>query len=222
MDRIAIRIALCLLPVSLGAQWINFRTPGIPRTPDGKPNLTASAPRTPDGKPDLSGLWRPEANPYRFDLIQNLKDEDIFRPEAKTIFMQRVADFRRSDPVTHCLPAGPAVVSIEYKEQWRSQACIQIQGNQQRLSNPPLNGVEMEGKKGNVKPALLRIDIGLLITNLFRSTLPLSMHWNYAAVVGRSLASGSWKRALARKSLCIDGEVGKLRAFRPPTNLWQR
>jgi hypothetical protein len=112
--------------------------------------------------------------------------------------------------------------SIEYKEQWRSQACIQIQGNQQLLSNPPLNGVEMEGKKSNVKPARLRIDIGLLITNLFRSTLPASMHWNYAAVVGRSLASGSWKRALARKSLCIDGGVGKLRAFRPPTNLWQR
>jgi hypothetical protein len=80
----------------------------------------------------------------------------------------------------------------------------------------------MEGKKSNVKPARLRIDIGLLITNLFRSTLPLSMHWNYAAVVGRSLASGSWKRALARKSLCIDGGVGKLRSFRPPTNLWQR
>jgi hypothetical protein len=110
MDRIAIRMALCLLPVSLGAQWINFRTPGIPRTADGKPNLTASAPRTPDGKPDLSGLWRPEANPYRFDLIQNLKDEDVFRPEAKAIFTQRVADFRRGDPVTHCLPAGPAVV----------------------------------------------------------------------------------------------------------------
>jgi hypothetical protein len=48
------------------------------------------------------------------------------------------------------------------------------------------------------------------------------VHWTYAAVVGRSLASGSWKRALARKSLCIDGGVGKLCAFRPPTNLWQR
>jgi hypothetical protein len=41
----------------LGAQWLRQPTNGIPRTPDGKPNLTAPAPRTPDGKPDLSGLW---------------------------------------------------------------------------------------------------------------------------------------------------------------------
>jgi len=44
------------------AQWLDYPTPGIPRTPDGKPNLAAPAPRTADGKPDLSGLWRvPEA-----------------------------------------------------------------------------------------------------------------------------------------------------------------
>src|SRR5215813_947818 len=36
-------------------------TPGIPRLPDGKPNLSAPAPKTPDGKPDITGLWRPGA-----------------------------------------------------------------------------------------------------------------------------------------------------------------
>jgi hypothetical protein len=39
------------------AQWVKHPTPGIPRTSDGKPDLTAPAPRTPDGKPDLSGMW---------------------------------------------------------------------------------------------------------------------------------------------------------------------
>ena len=107
MDKIAIAAAVWLLPVSLCAQWLNLRTPGIPRTADGKPGLTAPAPRTPDGKPDLSGLWSPEASPYRFDLIQNVKDEEIFRPAAQAIFMKRVADLRREDPVTHCLPGGP-------------------------------------------------------------------------------------------------------------------
>ena len=107
MGRIAILAALWLLPISLCAQWLNFRTPGIPRTSDGRPDLAAPAPRTPDGKPDLSGLWRPEASPYRFDVIQDLKDEGIFRPEAEDIFQTRVADFRRGDPVTHCLPGGP-------------------------------------------------------------------------------------------------------------------
>src|SRR5437879_6389193 len=38
------------------AQWLNYSTPGIPRTHDGKPNLTAPAPRA-GGKPDLSGVW---------------------------------------------------------------------------------------------------------------------------------------------------------------------
>lgn len=45
------------------AQWLNFPTPGTPRTRDGKPDLTAPAPRTPDGKPDLSGVWRHETTP---------------------------------------------------------------------------------------------------------------------------------------------------------------
>jgi len=42
------------------AQWLNYRTPGIPRTPDGKPNLASPAPRAADGRPDLSGVWMHE------------------------------------------------------------------------------------------------------------------------------------------------------------------
>ena len=108
MDRIAIAAALWLLPVPLCAQWLNLPTPGIPRTADGKPILTAPAPRTPYGKPDLSGMWQPEVNAYRFDVIQDLKDEGIFRPEAEAVFQERVADFHRTDPVTNCLPGGPS------------------------------------------------------------------------------------------------------------------
>src|SRR6266852_1058062 len=108
MQRIAITAALLLFPVSLWAQWLDVPTPGIPRTADGKPTLTAPAPRTPEGKPELSGVWQPEINPYRFDLIQDLKDEAIFRPAAEAIFMERVKDVRRDDPVTNCLPGGPS------------------------------------------------------------------------------------------------------------------
>jgi hypothetical protein len=116
MQRIAFATALVLLPVSLGAQWLDWRTPGIPRTADGRPNLTAPAPKMPDGKPDLSGMWQPEANPYRFNLIQDLKDESIFRPAAHAIFLERVADFRRDDPVTNCLPGGPSeMLSTTYR-----------------------------------------------------------------------------------------------------------
>ena len=42
---------------SLFAQWDPWPTPGIPRLPDGEPDLEAPTPRIADGKPDLSGIW---------------------------------------------------------------------------------------------------------------------------------------------------------------------
>jgi len=52
------------------AQWLNYPTPGVPRTADGKPKLDAPAPRTADGKPDLSGVWLPRGF-YMVDLAQD-------------------------------------------------------------------------------------------------------------------------------------------------------
>jgi hypothetical protein len=43
---------------SPAAQWLQFETPGVPRTADRKPNLNAPAPRTADRRPDLSGVWK--------------------------------------------------------------------------------------------------------------------------------------------------------------------
>ena len=41
---------------------MNYKAPGTPRLPDGRPNLAARAPRAPDGKPDLSGVWHVQPN----------------------------------------------------------------------------------------------------------------------------------------------------------------
>ncbi len=38
-------------------QWLDYPTPNVPKTKDGKPDLNAPAPRLPSGKPDLSGMW---------------------------------------------------------------------------------------------------------------------------------------------------------------------
>src|SRR5690348_14912596 len=53
-------LAMMLLAASASAQYIGYPTPGLPRTKDGKPNLTAKTPRTHDGHPDLSGVWHPQ------------------------------------------------------------------------------------------------------------------------------------------------------------------
>ena len=48
----------CLAVPGTGvAQWLEYPTRGVPRTADGKPDLSAPTPRTTDGKPDLSGMW---------------------------------------------------------------------------------------------------------------------------------------------------------------------
>jgi hypothetical protein len=39
------------------AQWVNYAEPGVPRTKNGKVNMTARVPRVVGGKPDLSGVW---------------------------------------------------------------------------------------------------------------------------------------------------------------------
>ena len=54
--RLFVLVAI-LSTTSAHAQWLNYPTPGTPRTRDGKPNLAAPAPRAADGKPDLSGVW---------------------------------------------------------------------------------------------------------------------------------------------------------------------
>ena len=49
--------AVLASPAALGAQWLNYPTPGVPRLPDGSANLKARAPKLADGTPDLAGIW---------------------------------------------------------------------------------------------------------------------------------------------------------------------
>jgi hypothetical protein len=44
------------------AQWLSYSDPKIPRTREGKPNLSAPAPKLND-KPDLSGVWQAQRTP---------------------------------------------------------------------------------------------------------------------------------------------------------------
>ena len=60
MPHKGISVLFAFLSTVAQAQWLNFPTPGTPRTRDGKADLAAPAPRAPDGKPDLTGTWMHE------------------------------------------------------------------------------------------------------------------------------------------------------------------
>ena len=105
---VKIPLAIALFSWQLPAQWLNHPTPGIPRTADGKPNLSAPAPKTPDGKPDLSGIWTMSAGPYTTNVSFGLAPGDI-QPWAEALYKQRNENLHRDSPFTACLPQGPAM-----------------------------------------------------------------------------------------------------------------
>jgi hypothetical protein len=81
--RLLVVIALLSIGVSTGAhaQWLNYPTPGTPRTSAGKPNLAAPTPRTAEGKPDLSGVWMHEITSVAemkrlFEMFCNENEKD--------------------------------------------------------------------------------------------------------------------------------------------------
>ncbi len=104
-------IILTAFVTPLAAQWAQYRTPGIPRTADGKPNLTAPAPRTADGKPDLAGLWQMVTNDGAVGNVAlrkpgDLKPADI-QPWVQALVQQRAENFGIENPHYKCLPDGP-------------------------------------------------------------------------------------------------------------------
>jgi hypothetical protein len=95
---------LAVLGAPVAAQWLNYPTPGIPRTSDRKPNLSAPAPKMPDGTPDLSGIWEhlnSRTTAYYLDGIQI-----PWLPWAEALFKQRGADNEKDNPESRCLPRG--------------------------------------------------------------------------------------------------------------------
>ncbi len=124
-------VLFALLSIAAHAQWLNYPTPGTPRTPDGKPDLAAPAPRAANGKPDLSGVWLHEPTPpaelkrlfgehagdvnvpgmeietvskYGINILVNFKPEEVqMRPRAAEIFRRRATGAESRGP---CMPVG--------------------------------------------------------------------------------------------------------------------
>src|SRR3984957_9441174 len=96
---------LSVLPTLADAQWLNHPTPGIPRTKDGKPDLSAPAPKLPDGKPDLGVIWLVPGLKSLINIPADLK-EVPFQPWAAAEYKQRMDTKGKDDPNNFCLPSG--------------------------------------------------------------------------------------------------------------------
>jgi hypothetical protein len=117
---------IAALAPSLSAQWPLYPQPGVPKGPDGKPDLSATAPRTAEGKPDLSGVWirsdEPEPNgplPDRPPLMRGgnvgaaFKGGLPYRPWAAELQRTRAAEIGLNDPDGLCLPQGPLQYHVD-------------------------------------------------------------------------------------------------------------
>jgi len=120
-------LILTTLPAAAFAQWPDYPTSGVPKTPDGKPNLQGPVSKAADGHPDLTGLWEyywdrgtpppdpgaslglsvvaPGSNPF-FNIGFGIKDGLPFQPWALALRKSRMEDNNRDNPDAHCLPIG--------------------------------------------------------------------------------------------------------------------
>ena len=141
------------------AQWANYPDTRIPRTKDGKPNLTAPAPRV-NGKPDLSGLWQAERSPKgeydavlgngftalqpdTYDITEKFlnvfwglnPEEEPLRPEAAEIFKQRRQNLQENT-FTRCLPGSipAALLVLTFKIIQTPQEIVMLP---EMATNPP-------------------------------------------------------------------------------------
>jgi hypothetical protein len=118
--RILFAVVAIVGGATVHAQWLNYPSRGVPRSADGKPNLSAPAPRTPDGKPDLSGIWQLEPRPCPTgdcvldypvgaefqNLGAKLSGGLPYQPWAAALVKERSRQLGKDDPVGFCMPGG--------------------------------------------------------------------------------------------------------------------
>ncbi len=130
--RFGVRLAVAAFAVGVGlsssgtagAQWLKSPTAGVPKTAEGKPNLSAPTPRTPDGKPDFSGIWLtdntncpPSQNPETLvcgselpmgkegiNMGVSLPGGFPYQPWLAALVKKRTAENAKDNPHVICLP----------------------------------------------------------------------------------------------------------------------
>jgi hypothetical protein len=182
--------------VAVDAQWLHYKTPGIPRTRDGQPKLDAPAPRALDGHPDLTGVWMhdltplPELRRLYGPLVDEAMKNELPGMEIRNVHkyvINILADFGPSDS-----PARPET----------SQAYVQHLANPapQDLCDPnlligfPLAGLLAEPIKLVQTPRLTLVlyEVGGVHRQIYTDGRTLPGEVNLPAYYGYS--AGRWER----------------------------
>ena len=125
--RYVVSLILFAAPAALFGQWLDYPTAGVPRTPDGKPNLAAPAPRTADGKPDFSGMYGwvtrdncgakcndTQVSREFINIASSLKTRLPYQPWAADLVKKRSIE-QGLDPNVHCMPRdAPRIWTDDY------------------------------------------------------------------------------------------------------------
>jgi hypothetical protein len=137
---------LVLLAAPGGAQWLNHRTPGLPRNPDGKVNMSAPAPRTPDGKPDFTGIWASAGGQGELGGLSTLRiDAADMKPWAIEAQRERAHSYFKDRPDFQCRPSGPeAEASEREKRILQTPAMIAVLNANQTYRQIFLDGRQLE------------------------------------------------------------------------------
>src|SRR5262249_47180102 len=139
-------VFLVLCAASADAQWLDHKTPGLPRTADGKVKLTAPAPRAADGKPDFTGIWTPSGGQGELNGLETLRvDPADMKPWAIKLQEERSHDYFKGRPDFQCRPSGMEAEAYEREKRiLQTPAMIAVLYNNQTYRQIFLDGRQLE------------------------------------------------------------------------------
>src|SRR5262245_6860873 len=90
------------------AQWDSYPFKNVPRTKDGKVDLSARPPRAADGHIDLSGFWMPtDRVKHLLNLAADLPPGSVpLQPWADALYKERIETNGKDHPGVRCWPSG--------------------------------------------------------------------------------------------------------------------
>jgi hypothetical protein len=141
-------LTLSLFAVAAPAQWLNYPVPGVPRTSNGKPDLTARAPRL-NGKPDLSGGWHVE--PTSLKEMKRLYGNDVDDLSPAGMEVDTISKYAINILVDFALAESPlrpeaaAILSSRKPSSFPGNSCLPLGIPSATLVSEPIHIVQSPG-----------------------------------------------------------------------------